>query len=330
MTLDELSGPSNRSLLLVHGRDFKPGRETYMDISMAALRAGVERDYPGQLESFDVLQKHIAWYADLSAEILRDGGKTYDADLDIGDRRNALSALREITVRKRFGIRQYDRLPGKSAIPEFVADITAPVLGSIGLAMPLLGRVARDFAAYLKPGSDFTAQVRERVRAQLCALMDRDDRIMLITHGTGSVIAYDVLWQLSHDPEFKERYGDSKVESWLTLGSPLGDSNIRKRLRGAREKSENIFPANVISWHNVSAEDDFCCHDNTLADDYKKMLKQRLVSAVHDYRVFNLAVRYGKSNPHSSVGYYIHPRTSKILADWMQSGDMKATPKYTF
>jgi len=46
MTLDELAGPSNRSLLLVHGRDFKPGYDAYLDISMAALRAGIERDYP--------------------------------------------------------------------------------------------------------------------------------------------------------------------------------------------------------------------------------------------------------------------------------------------
>jgi hypothetical protein len=44
---------------------------------------------------------------------------------------------------------------------------------------------------------------------------------------------------------------------------------------------------------------------------------QRRVSAVHDYRVFNLAVRYGKSNPHSSIGYYIHPRVSKIIATWI-------------
>ena len=329
MTLDELSGPSNRSLLLVHGRDFKPGRETYMDVSMAALRAGVERDYPAQLDSFDVLQKHIAWYADLSAEILRGSGKTYDTDLDIGDRRNALNALREITARKRFGVRQYDRLPGKSAILEFVADLAAPVLGSIGLTVPLLNSVAKDFATYLKDESDFAAKVRKRVREQLCAAMDRGERIMLITHGTGSVVAYDVLWQLSNDPEFKDQYGERKVESWLTLGSPLGDRNIRKRLRGAREKSENKFPSNVISWHNVAAEDDYCCHDNTLADDYKKMLKQRLISAVKDYRVFNLTIRYGKSNPHSSVGYYIHPRISKILADWMQSSDMKAAPKYT-
>ncbi len=330
MTLDELSGPSNRSLLLAHGRDFKPGRELYMDVSMAALRAGVERDYPAQLESFDVLQKHIAWYGDLSAEILLGRGKTYDGDLDIGDRRNALNTLRQITPRKRFGIRLYDKLPGKSAIPEFIADVSAPVLGAIGMSMPLLSSVAKDFATYLDPKSDFADKVRERFRTELCELMDRDDRIMLITHGTGSVVAYDVLWQLSHDPGLKERYGDKKVELWLTLGSPLGDRNVRKHLCGAKEKSENRFPANVISWHNVAAEDDYTCHDNTLADDYGKMLKQRLVSAVHDYRVFNLAVRYGKSNPHSSVGYYIHPRTSKILSDWMQSSDMKTAPKYTF
>ncbi|MDH5241120.1 MAG: hypothetical protein OEW73_10080, partial [Gammaproteobacteria bacterium] len=77
-------------------------------------------------------------------------------------------------------------------------------------------------------------------------------------------------------------------------------------------------------------EDDYTCHDNTLADDFKMMLKQRVVSAVHDYRIFNLAVRYGRSNPHSSIGYYIHPRVSKILADWLQDTSVVATPKYTF
>jgi len=301
-----------------------------MDVSMAALRAGIERDFPGQLDSFDVLQKHIAWYGDLSAEILHGCGQKYDIDLDIGDRRNALTALREIRPRKRFGIRQYDCLPGKSAIPEFVADISSPLLGSVGLAMPVLGKVARDFASYLDNKLEFAEQVRARLRTELCELMDRGNRIMMITHGTGSVAAYDVLWQISHDPELKEKYAEKKVESWLTLGSPLGDRNVQKRLLGAKEKAESRFPTNVISWHNIAAEDDFTCHDTTLADDYKKMLRQRLVSAVHDYRIFNLAVRYGKSNPHSSVGYYIHPRTSKILADWMQSGDAKVTPKHIF
>ncbi len=330
MSIEALSGPSERSLLLVHGRDFKPGRDVYMDLSMAALRAGIERDYPDSLASFDAVEKHMAWYGDLSAEILETAGKTYDLELDIGDRRNALNLLRAIQPRKRFGIREYDRLPGKSALPEFIADLSAPLLGSVGLSRALLASVAKDFAAYFDGRRKYAEQVRRRVREELCALLDRGKRIVLLAHGTGSVIAFDVLWQLTHDAELKETYGGRKIEALLTLGSPLGDRYLQRRLLGAKEKSGSRFPTNVIAWHNVAAEDDYMCHDNTLADDYKKMLKQRIVSAVHDYHVFNMAVRYGRSNPHSSIGYYIHPRVSKLLVDWLQSDNLGNSPKYTF
>ena len=330
MTLDELSGTSNRSLLLVHGRDFKPAAAVHMDLSLAALRSGFERDCPDLLDSFDAMQKNTVWYGDLNAEILHARGKHYDEALDIGDRHNALTTLREIKARKRFGIRQYDQLPGKSAIPEAFVGIAAPVLGAIGLSGPMIRSVSRDFAQYFDRKSDYAMKVRERLRDRLRELMDRGDRIVLLSHGTGSVVAYDVLWQLSHDPELKEKYGDKKVELWMTLGAPLGDSNVRKRLLGAKEKAVAKFPRNIIAWHNVAAEDDYTCHDNTMADDFKMMLQQRIISAVHDYRIFNLAVRYGKSNPHSSIGYYIHPRISKILADWLQSDAAESTPKYTF
>ena len=307
----------NRSLLLVHGRDFKPAADVYMDISMAAMRAGMERDFPECVNAFDLLQKHLAWYGDLNAAILKAAGKTYDEAMDTGDRQNALSALRQVTPRKKFGIRLYDQLPGKSALPEFFADVGAPLLGAVGLKMPVIGRLAKDFAAYLDTGSDYADRVRDRVRAALCPLLDRGDRVMLVSHGTGSVIAYDVLWQLSNDERYSAKYGERKIEQWITLGSPLSDHGVQKHLLGAREKLAARFPGNVITWHNLSAEDDYTCHDNTLADDFRKMMQERRVSAVHDYRVFNLAVRYGKSNPHSSVGYYIHPRLSKILADWL-------------
>jgi len=330
MSLEEISGASDRSLLLVHGRDFKPSAEAYMDLSIAALRAGIERDYPERVGAFDAMQKRVAWYGDLNAEILNSLGKHYDESLDISDRRNALAALREIPVRKRFGIRQYDQLPGKSAVPEAIVDVLAPLLGALGLCVPLIRCVSKDFARYFDRKADYAMKVRRRLEEQLCALMDRGDRIVLISHGSGSVVAYDVLWQLSQDPDLKAKYGDKKVDLWITLGSPLGDSKIRKRLLGAKEKPATKFPLNVISWHNVAAEDDYTCHDNTLADDFKMMLKQRVVSAVHDYRIFNLAVRYGRSNPHSSIGYYIHPRVSKILADWLQEGAETISLKYTF
>jgi len=306
----------NRSILLVHGRDFKPAAAIYQELAETAMRAGLERDFPACVECFDKLSIDLAWYGDLSAKVLKAKGKVYDEDLDIGDRRNALKALGEITPRKKFGIRLYDKLPGKSALPEFFMDVSAPVLGAIGFRMPVIGKIAKDFAAYLDD-AEFAQEARARIRNKLCALMDRGDKIMLVTHGTGSVVAYDVLWELSNDTETYAEYGQFKVDQWLTLGSPLGDRTLQKRLLGAQERDESRFPSNVISWHNLAAEDDYSCHDTTLADDFKKMLVQRRVSAVHDYRIFNLAVRYGKSNPHSSIGHYIHPRLTKILSDWL-------------
>ena len=311
-----MSQDQQHSVLFIHGRDFKPAAEAYLETSAAALRQGIERDFPDCAARLDDVSMDVAWYGDLNAAVLEEAGKTYDEHLDVGDRRNALQKLAAITPRKKFGVRLYDSLPGKSALPEFFMDLGAPLLGALGFRMPVIGKIARDFAAYLDDEA-FAREARERLREKLCAFMDRGDRIMLIAHGTGSVVAYDVLWELSNDTATYPEYGQFKVEQLVTLGSPLGDRVVQKRLLGANERGDSRFPSNVIAWHNLSAEDDYTCHDTTLADDFKKMMVQRLISAVHDYRVYNLAVRYGKSNPHSSVGYYIHPRLSKIVNDWL-------------
>ncbi len=315
MTSDEQR--PKHSLLIVHGRDFKPAAETYLELACDAILKGVARDYPDHAGALDSLTMELAWYGDLNAAVLEAKGRSYDERLDVGDRRNALRTLSQIAPRKRFGIRLYDQLPGKSALPEFFMDIGATVSGAVGLRKPVIARIARDFAAYLDNENGFADEARERVRAKLCKLMDRGGPVTLVSHGTGSVIAYDVLWELSNDTATYPEYGACKIDQWLTLGSPLGDRVVQRRLLGAQERGENRFPSNVIAWHNLSAEDDYACHDMTLADDFKMMMQQRRVSAVHDYRVFNLAVRYGKSNPHSSIGYYIHPRLTKILVDWI-------------
>ena len=307
-----------KSILIVHGRNFKPDAEPLADLSVAALRAGILRDFPEQVDKFDFTTKTMAYYGDLTNALLVEHGRNYDEPLDIGDRRNALQQLRCVNARKRFGVREYDRLPGKSALPEFVADTLAPIVDRVGLAVPLLSRISYDFAEYLSGASNYAESARERVRSLLCDMLSRGDRVLLISHGTGSVVAFDVLWQLSHDEKYRQDYSDAKIDTLLSLGSPLGNSTVRKRLLGAGEESTGSCPTNIISWHNVAAEDDYACHDNTVADDFKLMLQQRVASTIRDYHVYNLAVRYGKSNPHSSIGYYIHPRTAKIVVDWMQ------------
>jgi hypothetical protein len=318
---------AKRSLLLVHGKDFKPGAEPYFDFAMSAFAAGLERDHPDALDGFNELKKCLCYYGDLSAEVLLRAGKHFDEVLDVGDRRNALAQMKMLQKRKDFGVGRYDRLPGKTAVIEFAADIIAPLLATLGFSKPLVARVSGDVAEYWNSQSAYGDTVRERVREKICAALDSDDKILLVSHGTGSIVAYDVLWQLSHLEEYAEKYSGRKIDTWVTLGSPLGDLMVRRRLLGAKAKGREKYPSNVVTWQNVSAEDDYQCHDNTLADDFKPMLKQRLVSSIRDYKIYNLSVRYGKSNPHSSLGYYIHPRMAQIIVEWLTSGEVVPTPR---
>lgn len=309
---------SGSTLLYIHGRNFKPSADELMDISVAAMRAAIERDYPDAVDLFQAMHKRIGYYGDLGNEVLSESGKRYDKVLDVGDRRNALQRLCSIDKRKNFGVSRYDRLPGKTAIAEFVADFAAPLLGSVGLLEKVISKLAVDLGEYWKENSDFASQVRDRVRTAICEATDGESRVMLICHGTGCIVAYDVLWQLSNDPEYKKRFAGRKIDLWLTLGAPLGDNTVNRKLFGAGQNGVERYPSNIVSWHNVSAEDDYLCHDNTLADDFKQMLKQQQISIIRDYRIYNLAVRYGKSNPHSSVGYLIHPRVAQIIVNWLR------------
>lgn len=286
------------------------------DLSLTAIRGGLQRDYPDSVEAFDQLGFDFAYYGDLTNPILTAAGHGYDEELDVGDRQNALRALQAIPQRKKFGFRQYDTLPGKSATREFLADVGAPLLGVLGLTMPLVSKLAPDFAAYLRNDDDIAIKVRQRIRDLLIPAMERGDRVMLVAHGMGGVAAFDVLWELSRDSQFSH-YADVKIDTLITMGAPLCDNFMRRYLLGADSKGLNRYPGNIISWQNLAAEDDFVCHDGTVADDFSVMLRERIVSQINDYRVYNQAVRYGKSNPHSSVGYLIHPRFSKLLHDWM-------------
>ncbi len=319
--MNEASNAGNyngRKLLYVHGRHFKPSADELMDISVAAMRAAIERDYPGAVDLFQGMHTQIAYYADLANEVLTAAGDSYDEALDVGDRRNALQSLCAIDKRKNFGVSRYDRLPGKTAVAEFAAGFVAPVLGSLGLLDKVISKLAPDFGAYLKNENDFASRVRDRVRTAICEAMDDDSQLILVSHGTGCIVTYDALWQLSNDPKYKDLLAGRKIDLWLTLGAPLADNTVVRKLLGADLHGTVRYPSNIVSWHNVSAEDDYMSHDNTVADDFKQMLKQKQISIIKDYRIYNLAVRYGKSNPHSSVGYLIHPRVAQIIVSWLQ------------
>ena len=112
----------------------------------------------------------------------------------------------------------------------------------------------------------------------------------------------------------------------LGLTASVPAAIIGGQLWGADAEGRRRYPSNVLTWHNVSAEDDYVSHDNTVADDFKAMLKQRQISSIRDYQIYNMAIRYGRSNPHNVIGYLIHPRTTRIVNAWLtQSVDRPGT-----
>ncbi len=321
------SGSSGRGLIFVHGRGCKPAAQSCLDIWMEALAAGVEADYPEELEALNETGRFAAYYGDLANAFLQELGDTYDEQVDVTDLRNALHELKSIDRNKGFGVNRYDRLPGKSAYREFAVSVFSPLIKSIGLGKKLISGKHKDLGEYWRQGSRFHDQVLARVRDTLRAALTEYDRVVVLSHGTGSIITYDALWQLSHDPEFADNGADLKIDQWITLGAPLGDSLVQKQLMGHNRSGRERYPTNVLSWHNVSAEDDYMSHDNTVSDDFKAMLTQRQISSIRDYRIYNMAVRYGKSNPHNVVGYLVHPRVSKLVAEWLRLTDGRSLPK---
>jgi hypothetical protein len=311
----EQSTDQGRAIIYIHGRGFKPPTEVVQTLWTNALRRGLSRDFKknGPVSKFNKATVDSAYYGDLSNDVRGAAGKSYDEVLDAADLENALATLVALESAKKFRRSGYERLPGHNSIKEFLADIGAPVLSTLGLTDIALSRSMPEVSAYWDATGAFCRESRERLLTPLRAALARGDKILLISHCLGSVIAYDCLWKLSHEAQSPL----GKVDTWLTLGSPLGDEFVKRKLAGADQQGDERFPNNIVNWYNFAAEDDFTCHDETVANDFRPMLNSRLISRIKDFRIYNLAVRYGRSNPHTSVGYLTHPRVAKLLAEWL-------------
>jgi hypothetical protein len=305
-----------RTILMVHGRGWKPEREVLESLWIDALRAGINRDFEGPTAgvALDMANIRMVHYGDLSNAIRAERGKSYDESLDVADLTNALETLKALNSSKKFRRAGYESLHGRSSLREFLADIGSPILSTLRLTDKAIGRRIPEAAAYWENGNDFSSQIKGRLKEEIKAAIGEDSDILVISHCLGTMAAYDAFWELSRGQETES---DSKIDTWITMGSPLGDEFVKRRLAGASESGDRRFPSNIVNWYNIAAEDDFTCHDETVANDFSQMLDHHLISRIRDFRIYNLAVRYGRSNPHNALGYLIHPRVSKLVGEWL-------------
>ncbi len=139
----------------------------------------------------------------------------------------------------------------------------------------------------------------------------KHDRVMLIGHSMGSIIAYDTL---------TEDVPEITIDTYITIGSPLGFPLIIKKILTEQKiqinsKAKPPTPKNIISsWYNFSDLDDKITMNYNLSDDYfPNSLNIKPVDII-----INNAYEYnGQKNPHKVYGYLQDREVAKVISGFL-------------
>ena len=166
----------------------------------------------------------------------------------------------------------------------------------------------RDLHRYAKNEGDIAEIVRRAVKIPLRAAASAGRPILLYGHSMGSVIGYDTLWQLSHEPEEEIR-----IDLMLTTGSPLGQRLIQRRLKGFRKQGVERFPGNIRRWINIAAIGELTAIDMTLNNDFGEMIRLGLVEDIEDLETYNYYRMNGVLNVHAEYGYLVNEVAANVI-----------------
>jgi len=302
-----------KRIIYVHGRDYKPKQKYLEDYWNETIEKGLFRDFGEEtVDKFKSTKVEMAYYGNISNENLKKYLDPYNENDDIFDRKECLDKLSSY-LKSDFSHSTYCDLPGKTSLPELVLGTISAPLSFFGLADDVVSIAAPDMKDYWNQNKSFGSDIRAPLTKILLEALNNDDEVLLISHSLGTIISYDVLWKFSHTSKYKQ-IKEKKVHTWITMGSPLGDEDIKKRIKGAKETKEKKYPININKWFNIASKDDYIAHDKNISNDFKKMNVTK-----NDIRNYNLALNNEKSNPHFEAGYLISPEIVNIVAEWLHS-----------
>jgi len=174
----------------------------------------------------------------------------------------------------------------------------------------------RDLKRYERNKEAIADRIKRMLKVPLLAASGGQRPVLLIAHSMGSIIAYDSLWELSH-----EHGNPADVDLLLTMGSPLGQRFMQKRIRGHDKSGRERYPHNIRHWTNLTAVGDLTAIDPWLGKDFAEMIELGVVGAIDDRRVSNYFRLDGKLNVHAEYGYLANGKTAHTIAEWWRGHD---------
>jgi hypothetical protein len=161
--------------------------------------------------------------------------------------------------------------------------------------------------------------IREMIQTRLTSAIEKHQKrkILLIAHSMGSIIALDVL----------SRHKELKVDTLITIGSPLGLAAIRNKIISPAENSgKTLIPETITrNWFNLADLNDKVALDFDLNDDFYAPSNR---ISIQDYQVYNDYTYNGTRNPHKAFGYLRTRKTAEIINNFLMEGKSEYFHKF--
>lgn len=174
----------------------------------------------------------------------------------------------------------------------------------------------RDLHRYVDDDNGIAQHIRRMLKIALRAATEGRHPVLLVAHSMGSVIAYDTLWEMSHSDQ-----GHDRVDLLLTMGSPLGQRYMQKRIKGHDSAGKARYPSNISRWQNLTAVGDLTAIDPRLQNDFGGMLELGLVEDLEDKSIYTYYRLGGALNVHAEYGYLVNEETARTIAAWWRRHD---------
>lgn len=169
-----------------------------------------------------------------------------------------------------------------------------------------------DSRRYFADADGIGGRIRALLRKELVEAWQAGDRVLLMAHSFGSVIAWDTLWTLRQEA--------GPVDLFLTLGSPLGTRFVRRRLLGADRAGVDGYPLGIRHWRNLAAIGGLPALGHRFAEDFAPMRVSGLVESITDRTDLVNPFRGPEGlNVHRCYGYFVNPATGAVIADWWRA-----------
>jgi len=283
----------------------KPPEEIHRRELCRCLVAGLERVAPDTARAFARTPECLT----LVPWTHRFYGRHSDIELD----REGIERILENPEPSPEDIEAIESLAKKMHRVLHIVGDAYPFFGSL-IAKPGMRLTIAEAHRYLQDRKGVATTIRAQLRKVLHDAWARGERVLLIGHSLGSVIAYDTLWELSH--EFPET---GHVDIFMTLGSPLGSRMFLKGVRGAKRAGVERYPKNIFRWQNFSAIGELTALHPELKPFYGEMVELDLLESLQDLTGFYNHFRGSSGlNVHMSYGYLIHKAVAESIASWLE------------